>query len=119
MLLNQAIGEGSSSPIQNAAQTLKTKSFPNGCWLEPTNRYAFDTISRIKADSASQCVNDAQIAEYIAASVTLHCFDGWSFLAHAVGCILEGDVGGAVHWHTTLSSERSCQCLPVMDLEFF
>ena len=109
MSLNQAISDASSASIQRAAQALKADCFPNVGWLNPNNRYATDTIRRIKTDCSANCINALDIAGYIAASVTLHCFDGWSFLTHATSCLLDGDVSAAVHmaYYAEIQAEMS------------
>ena len=97
MSLNQAISDASSASVQRAAQVLKSNCFPNASWLDQNNRYAADTVRRIETDSSAHCINALDMAGYIAASVTLHCFDGWSFLTHATSCLLDGDASTAVH----------------------
>ncbi|MCY3772551.1 MAG: hypothetical protein OXG98_11105 [Gemmatimonadetes bacterium] len=37
------------------------------------------------------------MAQYIAASITLHANDGWSYLGRAIGCLLTGDTHRALH----------------------
>jgi hypothetical protein len=73
--------------------------FGNRRWLSATNRYATDTTNRLKADTAANPpqVVGADLAEYIAASSTLHSLDGWSFLGRAVDATLRGDPDTARH----------------------
>jgi hypothetical protein len=72
--------------------------FGNRHWLSATNRYAIDTTNRLKADTTNpQQIVGADLAEYIAASSTLHSLDGWSFLGRAVDATLRGDPDTARH----------------------
>src|ERR1022692_1923182 len=70
----------------------------NNTWLSPTNRYATDTIDRLRSDSAagSQLVS-ADLVQYIAASAPVHLLDGWAFLGRAVDASLRGDPDTARH----------------------
>jgi len=73
-------------------------NFTNRTWLAPTNRYAVDTINRLKTDTVnSPTVIGADLAEYVAASAPLHLLDGWTFLGRAVDASLRGDADTARH----------------------
>ena len=45
----------------------------------------------------AQACSSRQLSEYVAASVVLHCLDGWSYLANAVGALLDGEQWSAIH----------------------
>jgi hypothetical protein len=65
------------------------QNFTNNTWLSPTNRYATDTIARIKADWGH--LVSADLVQYVAASAPVHLLDGWAFLGRAVDAALRGD----------------------------
>jgi hypothetical protein len=72
--------------------------FAGRSWLSATNRYAIDTTLRLETDTTSpQQIIGPDLAEYIAASSTLHSLDGWSFLGRAVDATLRGDPDTARH----------------------
>jgi hypothetical protein len=67
-------------------------------WLAQTNRYAIDTVIRIKADLTNPpSVIEPDLTQYIAASAPLHLLDGWTFLGRAVDATLRGDADTARH----------------------
>jgi hypothetical protein len=66
-------------------------------WLSKKNRYATETITRISSDAAASTIKSRQLAQYIAASVILHCSDGWSYLGRALAALLRGDPHRARH----------------------
>ena len=69
-------------------------------WLKSRNVYRLDIVNRIDADTAASGggINSPQLAEYIAASVPLHCTDGWSFLARSLSCYINGNPSQAAHF---------------------
>jgi hypothetical protein len=73
------------------------KYFPYGRWLGEDNRYSRQTTDRLYDDVVNLSINHKHLAEYIAASVPLHCLDGWSFLARAVSSHLAGDADHSRH----------------------
>lgn len=98
MTVQQAVRNASSTAIKDAMQQLRDRHFPWKHWLGVRNHYALDTIARIKQDTNSgRTPVSSQLSEYIAASAILHCFDGWSYLAHAVESLFDGDTATAVH----------------------
>lgn len=67
-------------------------------WIGKRNRYATDTVQKIKAElDAGGIEKPRQLAQYIAASVVLHCSDGWSYLGRALAALLRGDPHRARH----------------------
>jgi len=67
-------------------------------WLSKNNRYIKNTINAIKRDKKNSKVNYAHVADYIAASCSLHCSDGWAFLGRAIDSHARGNVGAARHF---------------------
>lgn len=65
--------------------------FTSDQWVGRTNRYAQDTVGRIKADLRAGTIRSRQLAQYIAASSLLHGADGWSYLGKSVAALLRGD----------------------------
>jgi hypothetical protein len=67
-------------------------------WVGIGNRYASDTIAKIRFDAKSQTIrNPRHLSQYIAASCLLHCVDGWSYLGKAILSLLRGDPHRARH----------------------
>ena len=66
-------------------------------WLGERNRYLSRTTEKIKLDANNSVINSKHLAEYIAASVPLHCSDGWGFLARAIASHTAGDPDQARH----------------------
>lgn len=91
--MHTAVGNASSQPIRDAILRLKNEHFLRGRWLGTRNYYARDTINRILEPE----ILHSQLIEYIAASVFLHCFDGWSYLSQATESLINGDAGTAIH----------------------
>ena len=87
----------SSQVIRDAAIDLRADHLSVGRWLAQNNRYARGTVERLAADRGTPNFNSAHLTRYIAASSFIHCFDGWGFLADAVDCLVDGDVGAAIH----------------------
>ncbi len=68
-------------------------------WLPTSNRYRVECTDRISADLQSAAgVGNTDLGEYIAASVPLHCFDGWTFLARALSAYINGNPHQAAHF---------------------
>lgn len=72
-------------------------NFSSSSWLGP-NRYATDAQGVIHSEKRARTRHDpAELAEYVAASLPVHCLDGWGFLSGAVGELLNGDWQVALH----------------------
>lgn len=72
-------------------------NFSSSSWLGP-NRYATDAQGVIHSEKSAGTRHDpAELAEYVAASLPVHCLDGWGFLSGAVGELLNGDWQVALH----------------------
>ena len=70
----------------------------SGAWLSPRNRYKNDSARRVTQDATpGGGLVHQQLAEYIAASAIVHCFDGWSYLGRALEAEMIGDPDTARH----------------------
>ncbi len=83
------------------------RHFHKDSWLGIKNRYAKDCTDKIREDCPSKPKNTphriigprkTQLAEYIAASIPLHCMDGWSFLGKAIISHATGDAEACKHF---------------------
>jgi hypothetical protein len=68
-------------------------------WLGTASPYVSDPAPALRPQlsAAPPTVDASAIAEYIAASVPLHCADGWSYLGRAVSACVAGDPTAALH----------------------
>src|ERR1035441_2292373 len=93
----QSAANASRAAIENIIGQLQ-QNFTNHMWLRPANRYAADTIGRLKSDtgkpSALVC---ADLAECVAASTPVHLLDGWAFLGRAIDASFRGDPDTSRH----------------------
>jgi hypothetical protein len=64
-------------------------------WLPPTNRYLQSYPS--KEWEPSERGEGGEIALYMAASVPIHCVDGWSYFGRGLQAQARGDVDAATH----------------------
>lgn len=93
----QYLERASRAAVNSCLGDLQTW-WKNGWWLSPKNRYRTDCIQRIYDDTKpGRRLTHAHLREYIAGSVVLHCFDGWSFLGRALQAELAGDSDTARH----------------------
>jgi hypothetical protein len=103
------LGRASSLRIGEYTESLKYH-LRRGRWLGISNRYRRKTVSFIRRDLGTRTAaaagrigaprslfNSGQLAQYIAASATLHCADGWSFLGRALDSHTRGDTNIARH----------------------
>lgn len=68
-------------------------------WVDNNNRYRSKVVETLKSDhNNGTSVDDASLAEYIAASAPLHCADSWSLIGRALTCHAQGDGDGARHF---------------------
>jgi hypothetical protein len=92
-------------PLQKASRKAIRDSFSlliphlkKARWLGKRNRYRRDTIQILRRDTKSgHSIRGRHLAQYIAASVPLHCADGWSALGRAITCHAQGDYDSARH----------------------
>ena len=67
-------------------------------WLDPDNPYRGDPSDALRNHGHLRTrKQDRALAEYIAVSAILHCFDGWSFLGRALNAEMTGNRGTAIH----------------------
>jgi hypothetical protein len=67
-------------------------------WLQKSNRYAKNTIDRLKLDAGvAGSLHGKHLSQYISVSSILHCADGWSYLGRAISALLSGDPHRVVH----------------------
>lgn len=100
MSIPNIVQNASSIAIVDALLEIKATQFPLDRWLGTNNKYAVDTINRLHPEVSGNPphnVKKKQIAHYIAASVPLHCQDGWCFLSKSVDSLIDGDIYSAVH----------------------
>jgi hypothetical protein len=90
------IAQASRPAMVESLQRLK-RYFMHARWLGENNRYSHNTVKKLESDVSSNRISGKHLAEYISASVVLHCVDGWSFLARAIGSHIAGDVGQSLH----------------------
>ncbi len=91
-----AIGALDRSDIEVTTAGLK-QFLKRSTWIGSTNYYAPDVVARLKKELPTTPQRKRNLAQYIAASVTLHANDGWSYLGRAIGCLLVGDSHRALH----------------------
>ena len=73
-------------------------NWKTGSWLGSGNPYQKDCVQRIERDTqAGRDLSHLALAEYVAASAIVHCFDGWSYLARALEAEMAGDPDAARH----------------------
>ena len=67
-------------------------------WLNSSNRYRNECIQTLKKDcKTGGRLRHKDLTEYIAASVLVHCMDGWAYLGRAINAHLVGDHDCARH----------------------
>jgi hypothetical protein len=99
-----AIGQGdkgviaglSRAEVENTTNALR-KFMSRSRWLGVKNRYRIDLIDRLASDIPLAPDHSRNLAQYIAASSTLHCLDAWSYLGRALASMLRGDTHRAIH----------------------
>ena len=77
-------------------------------WLSNDNSYRKDPIGEIKRKKESE-QNSSHLSEYIAASVIVHCFDGWSYLGRALEAEMTGvpDIARHLGYYAELRAAMS------------
>ena len=95
--LTKELASANSSAIQSAIPQLKNY-WVAGSWLGSSNPFENDTVHNIKGFQENPgSPDDAHLCEYIAASVFIHSFDGWSYLGRALEAEMAGDPHTARH----------------------
>jgi hypothetical protein len=98
--------------IVDGFKKLRQTQFSKGRLLGPKNRYLEDAIGKIKTDTATNPItlNQDHISQYIGSSILVHCYDGWNFISRGMDALLNGDIGGAIHF-TYYAELRACMSL--------
>ena len=95
--LTSQLPSANSSAIQSAMPQLKNY-WAAGSWLGSNNPFENNTVHNIKEFQENQNPSeDTHLCEYIAASVFIHSFDGWSYLGRALEAEMAGDPHTARH----------------------
>lgn len=92
----QAIRDAAGRYVRDAAVALRP-TLEAGRWLAQTNPYASGGTDLIRENLRDNTVDDRALREFMAASVAIHCLEGWSFLGRAITCQMKLDAAGAVH----------------------
>ena len=104
------LATASASEIAASANRVR-RHFSSSRWLAPRNRYRANVLEALRRDDApAGTIRARNLAEYIAASVPIHCCDGWAFLGRAMGCHLRGDSDTARHL-AYYAELRAAMCL--------
>lgn len=95
----QTIAGHSAQAVESAMVASRIHLRSRAAWLGKRNRYAIDTIARIKQDAATgaSSLKPKQLAEYIAASAPIHVVDGWTFVGRALHSHACGNSAVASH----------------------
>ncbi|MBS4066735.1 MAG: hypothetical protein KGZ74_19390 [Chitinophagaceae bacterium] len=87
----------SGAAIEDAFNRIILSQIPNQRWLGKKNYYVKETKKRVNKATLSD-LKKKQIEEYIAASVIIHCSDGWTYLTRAVDSLINGDIASSIHF---------------------
>jgi len=90
----ESIQNASQSVVREAIPQLKT-NWSNESWLAWSNPYIQDPDRQ--PNQADHDSDLTPLAEYVAASVITHCFDGWSYLGQALEAEMAGNPNTALH----------------------
>lgn len=104
-MVKSASAEGSVK----VARTLR-RYMAQSRWLQKHNRYRTDAKAAIKADAGAGNLFPPHLSAYVAASVPLHCLDGWSLLGKAVHGHTVGDAQSCTHL-AYYAELRAAMCL--------
>lgn len=91
LAIEQATAESVNRAMQQLHPALKRKA-----WLR-ANRYEADVIGTLKNERRHSSHDSQQLTQYIAASVPLHCSDGWALMSQSACAFLCGDWANAIH----------------------
>jgi hypothetical protein len=88
----------SSTAIKTALSNMRGSYNAQNAWINAAgNKYIIDTRRQMKTDFQNGNVDSGAMTDYIASSICIHCFNGWSYLSAAVNSLLDGDYGNAIH----------------------
>jgi hypothetical protein len=92
------LSEASSAAIRTALSNMRSTYNARNAWINTAgNRYIADALGQLKSDFRNGTIDNRAITDYVASSICIHCFNGWSYLSTAVTALLEGDYGNAIH----------------------
>ena len=95
--VQQKLGLADGSRISDAIPRL-VQEFKARRWLGSQNPYRADAVAAIRDHTQTGSVlQDQEIIAYIAVSAIHHCFDGWSYLGHALQAEMACDPNVARH----------------------
>jgi hypothetical protein len=97
MPIANAVANSSNQVILKGFAQIVKSNLPHGRWLSVRNYYLRETRNRVNA-IPTPAAKPKPLAEYISASVLLHCYDGWNYLSRASESLLNGDVSSAIHF---------------------
>lgn len=88
----------SSQAVTNAFSSLKAH-FINGYLLPRSNPYYYSPRDSLKEKwrSLDDQFQDQDLLQYLSASVLVHAYDGWAYLAQAMQAMIRGDLGAVRH----------------------
>ena len=85
------------SHVRDAMRNL-AQEFKVGRWLGPNNSYQADAVAAIRDHTQPGAgLQHQKVIDYIAVSAIHHCFDGWSYLGHALQAEMACDPDVARH----------------------
>jgi hypothetical protein len=101
------IKDSSSEAVVTAAERL-SNHLPGDSWLDRSNHFLEETSAKVDSEMGGprntravqlppSSARAKQLSEFVAASVVLHCADGWAYLGRALSAQLTGDTGAARH----------------------
>jgi hypothetical protein len=93
--LRRASADAIEAQMLSVAKYLKASQF-----LPTHNGYFYKTAHKValQAKRTPPKFKKRSLGEYIAISCTLHCIDGWSYLARAFSSLVQGDSAAARHF---------------------
>lgn len=93
---NNAIRDSSSIPISRAIKKIKKTQLQKQRIIGPQNFYLKDTVD--KTNNSNIAINEDHLAQYIAASIIQHNFDGWNYIARSMETLMNGDISSTIHF---------------------
>jgi hypothetical protein len=91
-----ALANSSRLAIENGLSRLR-RFLRSDRWLSRDNRYRLSPVHVLEEDAKANTIDEEELVQYVAASGTLHCSDGWSLLGRALACHARGDTASALH----------------------
>lgn len=92
------LAQSSSHAIEASFSKVK-KYFHRNRWFSTRNRYQRTPAKILAQDShTGTAIVHRDLSDYIAASTSLHCTDGWSYLSCAIEAQMRGNAGACTHF---------------------